>query len=288
MASDHLDDADWISTTQWSRRQALGATAAAGFAVAAGPVAASAIQTDSQGLDAEWVKIPVSDGTIPGYRAKPSGKGPHPVILVVQEIFGVHAWIQDIVRRLAKAGYYAVAPDLYVRQGDATKVTDIPTLRRTIVSQVPDAQVMSDLDATVAFAGKDGGKTEKLGITGFCWGGTITWLYAAHNPRLDAGVAWYGRLRGDTNELQPAYPLDLASKIKAPVLGLYGGKDRGIPLADVEAMRAALAKAGRKSEISVYPEAEHGFLADYRPSYHPEAAKEAWAAALKWFGAHMK
>ncbi|MCH8684230.1 dienelactone hydrolase family protein [Pedomonas mirosovicensis] len=282
------EDADWISTAQWSRRQALGAAAAAGFAVAAGPVAASAIRTDSEGLDAGWVQVPVHDRSIPAYRAKPAGGGPRPVILVVQEIFGVHAWIQDIVRRFAKAGYYAIAPDLYARQGDATKVADIPTLVRTIVSKVPDAQVMGDLDATVAFTGKDGGNADLLGITGFCWGGRIVWLYTAHNPGVKAGVAWYGRLRGEPNSMQPTYPIDVVDRLKAPVLGLYGGQDRGIPLEHVEAMRVALAQARSPSQIIVYSEAEHGFLADYRPSYNREAATAAWKETLGWFGRHLR
>lgn len=284
------DDADWISTAQWSRRQALGAGAAAtaGFALAAGPVSAAAIKTDTRGLEAGWVQVPTADRAIPAYRARPAGGGPRPVILVVQEIFGVHAWIQDIVRRFAKAGYYAIAPDLYVRQGDATKVADIPTLVRTIVSKVPDAQVMSDLDATTVFAQGDGGNAEQLGVTGFCWGGRITWLYAAHNPTVKAGVAWYGRLRGEANNLQPTYPIDVAEQLKAPVLGLYGGQDKGIPLEDVEAMRVALAQAHSPSHIIVYPEAEHGFLADYRPSYNAEAATAAWKETLSWFGKHLR
>ena len=284
------DDSDWISTAQWSRRQALGASAAAaaGFALAAGPVSAAAIKTDTQGLEAGWVQVPTGDRAVPAYRAKPAGGGPRPVIIVVQEIFGVHAWIQDIVRRFAKAGYYAIAPDFYVRQGDATKVADIPTLVRTIVSKVPDTQVMSDLDATAAFSATDGGNADLLGITGFCWGGRITWLYAAHNPALKAGVAWYGRLRGEATSLQPTYPVDLADKIKAPVLGLYGGQDKGIPLEDVEAMRVALAQAKSPSQIIVYPEAEHGFLADYRPSYNQQASTAAWKETLGWFGKHLR
>lgn len=285
-----IEDTDWISTAQWSRRQALGAgaAAAAGFALAAGPVSAAAIQTDTQGLEAGWVQVPTGDRAVPAYRAKPAGGGPRPVIIVVQEIFGVHAWIQDIVRRFAKAGYYAIAPDCYVRQGDATKVADIPTLVRTIVSKVPDTQVMSDLDATAAFSATDGGNAEQLGVTGFCWGGRITWLYTAHNPAVKAGVAWYGRLRGEPNSLQPTYPVDVAGQLKGPVLGLYGGQDKGIPLEDVEAMRVALAQANSPSQIIVYPEAEHGFLADYRPSYNQQAATAAWKETLSWFGKHLR
>lgn len=280
----------WISSMTWSRRQALGgAVAATGFALAAGPVMADAIKTDTAGIKADWVDVKVADRTIKAYRAKPEASGgSKPVILVVQEIFGVHEWIQDIVRRFAKAGYYAIAPDLYARQGDATKVADIKTLFETIVSKVPDSQVMSDLDAATAFAAKDGGDVKRLGVTGFCWGGRITWLYAAHNPHVKAGVAWYGRLKGQANSLQTSYPVDLAGKLKAPVLGLYGELDKGIPLADVEAMKAALAAANSKSTLKVFTGADHGFLADYRPSYNANAAAEGWADALKWFSANLK
>ena len=285
-----IEDMDWISTAQWSRRQAMGASAAAaaGFALAAGPVSAEAIQTDTQGLDAGWVQVPAGDRSVPAYRAKPAGGGPRPVILVVQEIFGVHTWLQDIVRRLAKAGYYAIAPDCYVRQGDASKVSEISELVRTIVSRVPDEQVLNDLDTVAKFSGTDGGNSKILGITGFCWGGRIVWLYAAHNPALKAGVAWYGRLLGEASVLQPAYPVNVAGELKAPVLGLYGGRDSGIPLENVDAMRTALAKANSPSKIIVYPEAEHGFLADYRPSYNAEASAAAWKEALGWFGKYLK
>lgn len=274
---------NWVRTAQFSRRQAMRATAGAGFALAAGPVAASAVTTDDAGLDTAWVDVPVNGRTIPAYRARPADSGPRPVILVVQEVFGVHAWIQDIVRRLAHAGYYAIAPDLYFRQGDPTRISDIKTLVDSIVAKVPDDQVMRDLDATAAFAGGDGGQVDRLGITGFCWGGRITWLYAAHNPTLKAGVAWYGRLTGQPNPLQPSRPVDLAAQLQAPVLGLYGALDRGIPLADVEQMRQRLIAARSPSTITVYDGADHGFLADYRPSYNATAAAAGWAAALAWF-----
>ncbi len=230
------------------------------------------------------MKIPVADGEIPAYRAMPD-KGKHfPVVLVVQEIFGVHEHIKDLCRRFAKAGYLAVAPELFARQGDVSKISDWKQIFAEVVSKVPDAQVMSDLDATVAWAGKSGsGDVKRVAVTGFCWGGRIVWLYAAHNPQLKAGVAWYGRIRGDATELQPKYPIDVAADLKAPVLGLYGGKDQGIPLADVDAMRAALAAAKKPSEIVVFPEAQHGFLADYRPSYSERDAKEGWAKCLAWF-----
>jgi carboxymethylenebutenolidase len=206
-----------------------------------------------------------------------------PVVLVVQEIFGVHEHIKDICRRFAKLGHMAIAPALYARQGDTSKLSTMEEIR-PIVSKVPDAQVMSDLDATVAYAKKTGkGDTGKLGITGFCWGGRIVWLYAAHNPQLKAGVAWYGRLVGSATELQPKHPIDLAAQLKAPVLGLYGGKDQGIPLDTIEKMRAAIQAASGKSEIIVYPEAGHGFNADYRPGYDKQAAQDGWRRLQEWF-----
>jgi carboxymethylenebutenolidase len=207
-----------------------------------------------------------------------------PVVLVVQEIFGVHEHIKDVCRRFAKEGYCAIAPELYARQGDVSKLTDYREIFAQVVSKVPDAQVMSDLDAAVAWAAKTNiGDPARVAVTGFCWGGRITWLYAAHNPRLKAGVAWYGRLSGQATELQPKYPLDVAADLKAPVLGLYGEKDSGIPLEDVEKMRAALAAAKQPSQIVVFPEAPHGFHADYRPSYREAAARDGWAQCLAWF-----
>jgi carboxymethylenebutenolidase len=270
-----------------TRRQVLVTSLATGFALAVQPVSAQTITTSAEGLEAGEVKIPVADGEIPAYRAMPA-KGRHfPVVLVVQEIFGVHEHIKDMCRRFAKLGYCAIAPELYARQGDVSKISDWKQIFAEVVSKVPDAQVMSDLDATAAWAAHSSkGDKRKLGITGFCWGGRITWLYAAHNKDLKAGVAWYGRLRGEATELQPKYPLDIVADINAPVLGLYGGKDQGIPLADVEAMRAALQAAGKPSEITVFPEAGHGFLADYRPSFNAESAAAGWAACLAWFQQH--
>jgi carboxymethylenebutenolidase len=268
------------------RRELLLGTLAAGFAVAVRPISAATITTDAGGLTAGFVSIPVEGGTIPAYRARPATGTKLPVVLVVQEIFGVHAHIQDVCRRLARLGYLAIAPSLFERQGDVTKLPDIASIR-PVVAKVPDAQVMSDLDATVAWAGRaGGGDSGKLGITGFCWGGRITWLYAAHNPSLKAGVAWYGRLAGVSTPEQPSYPLDLVARIKAPVLGLYGGKDDGIPLETVERMQAALKAAGSRSEIVIYPEAPHGFHADYRPTYRPEAAADGWRRLQAWFKAN--
>jgi carboxymethylenebutenolidase len=199
----------------------------------------------------------------------------------------VHEHIRDLCRRFAKAGYVAVAPELYARQGDVSKISDWKQIFSEVVSKVPDAQVLSDLDATLRWAGKSSsGDVKRAAVTGFCWGGRIVWLYAAHNPKLKAGVAWYGRLSGQPTELQPKYPLDVVAQLKAPVLGLYGGKDQGIPLEDVEKMRTALSAAKNPSEIVVFPDAPHGFLADYRPSYRPAEAADGWAQCLAWFRQH--
>ena len=274
-------------TNRESRRTFVVTMLASGFALAVQPVSAETIVTDSNGLVAGEMKIPVKDGEIPGYRAMPAKGGPFPVVLVVQEIFGVHEHIKDICRRFAKLGYLAVAPELYARQGDVTKMSDIQEIMSKVVAMVPDAQVMADLDATVAWVKSTGkGDTKRLAITGFCWGGRIVWLYAAHNPDLKAAVAWYGRLVGPTTPLQPKNPIDLVSELKAPVLGLYGGADTGIPVETVEQMREALKKAGKKGELVVYPDTPHAFNADYRPSYRKEAAEDGWKRLLTWFKAN--
>jgi len=272
-----------------SRREFVVTTLAAGFALAVQPVSAETITTDTRGLEAGEVKVPVGKGEIPAYRAMPATGGPFPVILVVQEIFGVHEHIKDICRRLAKAGYLAVAPDLYQRQGNASQISDIPTIISTIVSKVPDAQVMGDLDATATWAAKDGGgNPAKLGITGFCWGGRIVWLYAEHNPRLKAGVAWYGRLVGEPTANSPRNPVDRVDQLNAPVLGLYGSADQGIPVATIDQMKAAAAAAGKAKEVEffVYKDAPHGFNADYRPSYRKDAAEDGWRRMLAFFKSH--
>ena len=267
-----------------TRREFVVTTLATGFALAVQPISAETITTDAQGLEAGEINISTSDGQMPAYRAKPAGGGPFPTILVVQEIFGVHEHIKDICRRLAKLGYLAIAPELYARQGDVSNISDFHEIVSKIVSKVPDAQVLSDLDATVAWAKESGrGDTTKLAITGFCWGGRIVWLYAAHNPHLKAGVAWYGRLVGETDELHPKHPLDLAGSLQAPVLGLYGGADAGIPAESIETMRAALQKSKPAAEIIVYPETPHGFHADYRPSYRKPQAEDGWKRMLEWF-----
>jgi carboxymethylenebutenolidase len=271
-------------SVDFTRRQFVVTTLAAGFAAAVQPVSAQTITTDTNGLEAGEVKIPVSDGTIPAYRAMPSSGGPFPVVLVVQEIFGVHEHIKDMCRRFAKAGYFAVAPEMYSRQGDVSKLTDIQEIITKVVSKVPDSQVMSDLDAAVAWAKKSGkADTAKLGITGFCWGGRIVWLYSAHNPDLKAGVAWYGRLVGKPDELHPKNPIDLVKSLHAPVLGLYGAADQGIPVASVEQMEKALKEAGKPCEIVLYPDTPHAFNADYRPSYRKDKAEDGWKRLLAWF-----
>lgn len=287
-----FDDPDLESllpAVPFSRRGFLVSSLATGFALAVQPVSAQTmIVTPTDGLEAGEVKIPVSDGQIPAYFARPAGGTNLPTVLVVQEIFGVHEHIKDVARRLAKAGYLAVAPELYARQGDPSKISDIPTLFKEIVSKVPDAQVMSDLDATAAWAAKDGrGNPARLAITGFCWGGRITWLYSAHNPQVKAGVAWYGRLVGDSTAMTPKHPLDVTGDLKAPVLGLYGGADQGIPLETVERKRAALAAANKPGAIVVYDGMPHAFNADYRPSYRKEAAEDGWKRMLDWFKTYV-
>jgi carboxymethylenebutenolidase len=270
----------------FTRREFVMTTLATGFAAAVQPVAAqNTITTDTQGLEAGEVKVTVKDGSMPAYRAQPAGKKNLPTVIVVQEIFGVHEHIKDVCRRFAKAGYLAIAPELYARQGDVSKLSNIEEIR-PIVAKVPDEQVMSDIDAAVEWAGKNGGDTSKLGITGFCWGGRITWLYAAHNQKLKAGVAWYGRVEGAPTALQPKNPIDLVASINAPVLGLYGGADAGIPNDGVDRMRAALKAAGKKSDIHTYPDTPHAFHADYRPSFRKEQAQDGWKRALDWFKAN--
>jgi carboxymethylenebutenolidase len=267
-----------------NRREFVVTSLAAGFAMAVQPVSAETISTDSKGLEAGEVKIPVEKGEIPAYRAMPDKGGPFPTVLVVQEIFGVHEHIKDICRRFAKLGYFAVAPELYARQGDVSKLTDIKEIIGKVVSKVPDAQVMSDLDATVAWAKKTGkADTAKLGITGFCWGGRIVWLYSAHSKELKAGVAWYGRLVGDKDPLHPKNPIDLVADLKAPVLGLYGGDDMGIPNDTVDKMQKTLKEAKKPCEIILYPDTPHGFNADYRPSYRKDKAEDGWKRLQEWF-----
>ena len=260
-----------------------------GFAAAVMPVGAQTITTDTTGIDAGEVKIPVTDGQMPAYRAQPAGKTNLPTVIVIQEIFGVHEHIKDLCRRLAKLGYLAVAPELYARQGDPSKYPTVPELISNVVSKVPDAQVTGDLDATVAWAAKNNGNADKVAATGFCWGGRQTWLFAEHSPKLKAAVAWYGPLVGKPNDLQPGSAVDGAKNLKAPVLGLYGGKDGGITAEARDQMTEALKSApavAKGSMIHVYPDAPHGFNADYRPSYVKADAEDGWAKMLAFFKAH--
>lgn len=270
-----------------SRREFLVTSAVAtGYALAVRPISAETIVTPNEGLVAGEVRIPATGREIPGYRAMPASGGPFPIVLVVHEIFGVHEYIRDVCRRLAKSGYLAVAPDLYARQGDVKTLSSADEIISKVVSKVADDQVFADLDATAAWAVASKGDPARLAITGFCWGGRVTWLYAAHNPKVKAGVAWYGRLVGDLNEHTPRQPIDIAPSLRVPVLGLYGEADTGIPFYTIERMRKALAEGGSGSEIIVYPGAAHGFHADYRGAYHKVAAADGWKRLLDWLRRH--
>lgn len=272
----------------FTRRKFMITTAlAAGFALAVHPISAQVITTDSESLVAGTVMIAVSDGEIPAYRAMPATGENFPIVLVVQEIFGVHEHIQDVCRRFAKLGYLAIAPEMFARQGDVSQLSDVQEIISQVVSKVPDEQALSDLDAAVDWAKTSSkGNPDKLGITGFCWGGRMVWLYAAHNPNVDAGVAWYGRLVGESKPLTPQHPIDIAADLKVPVLGLYGGNDQGIPNETVEKMQEALKAGNSGSEIILYPDAPHAFFADYRPSYRKEAAEDGWQRLQAWFKEH--
>jgi len=273
-----------------TRRTALKAALGVGYAAAALPIMAqTAIKTSADGLVSGEVIIDVNGFKMPAYRSAPAGKTGLPVVLVISEIFGVHEYIADVTRRLAQAGYLAIAPELFVRQGDPSAYGEMAKLQAEVISKVPDAQVMGDLDAAVAWAAANGGDTNKLAITGFCWGGRITWLYAAHQPKIKAGVAWYGRLVGNNTPTTPSHPVALVGQLKAPVLGLYGAADTGIPLDTVDKMKVELAQgpaAAKASEFVVYPEAPHAFHADYRPSYRKGPADDGWQRLMVWLKRH--
>ncbi len=282
-------------TIDLERRGFVRAAVGSSFAAAVLPVTAQTIRTDSVGLSVGEVTIEVGNFKMPAYRATPTAAGgavgnPLPVVLVISEIFGVHEHIADVARRFARLGYLAIAPELFVRQGDAQSYGEVGKLVSEVIAKVPDAQVMTDLDACVAWAAANGGDTRRLAITGFCWGGRITWLYAAHNPALKAGVAWYGQLLGAPSALKPTNPIDLVGTLKAPVLGLYGAEDSGIPVAAVDQMKAALAAsadaAAKQSQFVVYPGAPHAFHADYRPSYRKDAAEDGWKRCVAWLKAN--
>jgi carboxymethylenebutenolidase len=297
-------NAHWIEDTQAlldtaasagqpNRRHAMKAALGVGYAMAAAPVMAqTAIQTSSAGLEAGEVMITVQGTQVPVYRAQPAGGKNLPIVLVISEIFGVHEYIADVARRFAQAGYLALAPELFVRQGDPQSYAEISKLQAELISKVPDAQVMSDLDACVQWAGQHNGDVNRLGITGFCWGGRITWLYAAHQPRIKAAVAWYGRIQGAVTPHNPKHPLSLVDQLHAPVLGLYGGADAGIAVADVERMKQALAAAqgnpaAQASQLVLYPDTPHAFHADYRSSYRAGPAQDGWARAQAWFKRYL-
>jgi carboxymethylenebutenolidase len=290
--SDLTTELDALLPTQASpsRRSALKAALGVGYAATALPIMAqTAIRTSADGLATGEIHFEVNGFKVPAYFAMPQGKKNLPVVLVVQEIFGVHEYIADTARRFAKAGYLAIAPELYARQGDPTQYTEMAKLMAEVVSKVPDAQVMADLDGAVAWAGAHGGNTNRVAITGFCWGGRISWLYAAHSAKVKAAVAWYGRLVGQASALTPKHPIDIAAKLSGPVLGLYGGKDGGIPVDTIARMQNVLAEGNQASKASrfvVFPDAPHAFHADYRPSYRKDAAEEGWKQALAWFKAN--
>lgn len=290
-ASNRADFDSLLPAGSFNRRGFIVGALGSGFALAVQPVLAqTAIATSDAGLIAGEIKVATADGEMPAYRAQPARGANFPVILVVQEIFGVHEYIKDVCRRLAQLGYLAIAPELYARQGDPRQYAKVQDVLDEIVAKVPDTQVLADLDACAAWAATHGGDPARLGITGFCWGGRIAWLYAAHNPRIKAGVAWYGRLVGAHNENNPSYPIDVAGDLKGPVLGLYGGLDQGIPADTIERMRQALGAANnaasRASTIQVYANAPHAFHADYRPSYRAAEAADGWQRLQDWFRQH--
>ena len=282
-----LDGLEGLPTPPFSRRGFVMTSLISGLTLATTRVEAQAIHTDTDGIEAGEVRIPAGDGPMPGYRAVPNGDGPFPVVLVIEEIFGVHDYIKDICRRLAKAGYVAVAPELYARQGDLSTMTDVQQIVRDVIAKTPDAQWMADLDATAAWAGSDSrADLKRLGVMGWCRGGRAVWLYDAHRKDLKAAVAWYGPIGGNRTDIQPKTAGDVASDLNAPLLGLYGGADSGIPVASVEEARDKARAAGKSVELVVYPEAPHGFHADYRPSYRKEAAEDGWRRALDFLKSH--
>jgi carboxymethylenebutenolidase len=272
-----------LPTEPLTRRSFIATAVGAGFALATLPISAqTVVKTDSEGLVVGDINVPAGDRELPGYRAMPAGGSKLPTVLVIHEIFGVHEYLRDVCRRLAKAGYLAVAIDMYIRHGETAKMTNVQEILAGPVASASDTEHMSDLDACAAWAAKNGGDPQRLAVTGFCRGGRTTWLYAAHNPQLKAAVVWYGQLEGVATPRQPKSVMDLAGQIKVPVLGLYAGKDQGITADQVEDMQAALKKAGSKSQIHVYPDAPHAFHADYRPTYRKEAAEDGWKRLLEW------
>jgi carboxymethylenebutenolidase len=269
-----------------ARRGFVMSTLITGLTLATTRVEAQTIHTDTQGIEAGETKIPVADGALPGYFAHPAGPGPFPTVLVIEEIFGVHEYIKDVCRRLAKAGYFAVAPELYARIADLSTMTDVGKIVRDVILKAPDATLLADLDATAAWASTHGGDVRRLAVTGFCRGGRDTWLYATHNPALKAAVAWYGPVVSPTSDIQPVTPTDIADRLLCPLLGLYGGKDTSIKMPDVQAAAAKAKAAGKEVDIVIYADAGHGFHADYRPSYNAADAADGWQKLLAWFRGH--
>lgn len=293
MSNDHMQNdlgrRDFMKTSLKASTATVTAGALGiGFVAASEPVLAQAIKTDFTGIKAGEQDIPVGSFNMPAYISRPDkASGSLPIIIVVSEIFGVHEYIADTTRRFAKLGYLAIAPEFFTRAGDPNTFGTIAEIQSNIVAKTPDAQVLGDLKAAIAWAGKNGGDLKKVGVTGFCWGGRITWL-SATLPEVKAGVAWYGRLVGDKTANNPRQPVEIAADLKAPVLGLYGSADTGIPLDTVEQMKAALAKASsnpaaKASKFEIYPDAPHAFHADYRNTYREGPAKDGWAKCLAWF-----
>ena len=282
-----MDGLQGLASYPLPRRGVVMTGLISGFTLATTRVEAQAIHTDAAGLVAGETTVPTDKGDLPAYFARPDGAGPFPTVLVIEEIFGVHEYIKDVCRRLAKAGYLAVAPELYARIGDLSKMTDVSAIIRDVISKAPDDQLLRDLDATAAWAAANRGDPKRLVVTGFCRGGRDVWLYAAHNPALKAAVAWYGPVGGTPSSIQPHNAADVATELKAPLLGLYGGQDAGIPVADVRAAAAKAASAGKTVQIHVFDDAPHGFHADYRPSYRKADAEAGWQEMLGWFSKYL-
>ena len=278
-----MDGLDGLKSYPLARRGMMMTGLISGFTLAVTRVEAQVIHTGTDGLDAGETKVPTSEGMLPAYYARPAGAGPFPTVLVIEEIFGVHEYIKDTCRRLAHAGYLAVAPELYARIGDLSGMTDVGAIVRDVISKAPDDRLLQDLDSTAAWAAQNKGDPARLAVTGFCRGGRNTWMYDAHNPALKAAVAWYGPIKGQPSPIQPTNPGDIAADLKAPLLGMYGGQDTGISVADVQAAAAKAKAAGKTVEVVVYPDAPHGFHADYRPSYRKADAEDGWAKMLAWF-----
>ncbi len=278
-----MDGLQGLLTPPLARRGFVMTSLITGFTLATERVEAQAVHTDADGLVAGEMQVPVQDGQLPGYFARPQGAGPFPTVIVIEEIFGIHEYIKDTCRRLAKLGYCAVTVELYARLGDLSQMTDAGAIVRDVISKAPDATVMSDLDSLAAWATSNGGDPNRLGVTGFCRGGRAVWMYDTHNPRLKAAVAWYGPIMGSPSGIQPQNVMDIAGQLRSPLLGLYGAKDPGIMPLDVQAAAAKARAAGATVEIVVYPDAGHGFHADYRPTYVRDAAVDGWDRMLAWF-----